>query len=59
MVAWEAEEIPLLLSYVETPSSVVRQSPASKDMNMEDEEGTAVQAITRRQLVKLQPTEKA
>jgi hypothetical protein len=36
---------------------VVRQSPASKDVNMETEEFTAWQAVTRR-LVKTQRTEK-
>jgi hypothetical protein len=33
---------------------VVRQSPASKDVNMEAEETTALKAITRRQPVKVQ-----
>jgi hypothetical protein len=37
---------------------VVRQSPASKDMNMKAEEATALEAITRWQPVKTQKTEK-
>jgi hypothetical protein len=36
----------------------VRQLPASKDMNMEAEEATALEAITRRQPAKIQQTEK-
>jgi hypothetical protein len=36
----------------------VRQSPASKDVNMGAEEATALEAVTRRQLVKTQQTEK-
>jgi hypothetical protein len=36
----------------------VRQSPASKDVNTEDEEATALKAVTRRQPVKIQQTEK-
>jgi hypothetical protein len=32
--------------------------PACKDMNMEAEEATAVEAITRQQPVKIQQTEK-
>jgi hypothetical protein len=49
---------PIVVScYVATLSSVVRQSPASKDMNTEDEEGTAVQTVTI-QPVKIQQTEK-
>jgi hypothetical protein len=36
----------------------VRQSPASKDVNMEAEEATALEAVTRRQLVKTLQTEK-
>jgi hypothetical protein len=35
----------------------VRQSPASKNMNTEAEEGTALEAVTRRQPVKIQQTE--
>jgi hypothetical protein len=37
---------------------VVRQSPASKDVNTEAEEATVLEAITRRQPVKIQQTEK-
>jgi hypothetical protein len=37
---------------------LVRQSPASKDVNTEAEEATALEAVTRRQPVKLQQTEK-
>jgi hypothetical protein len=36
----------------------VRQSPASKGVNVEVEEATALKAITRRQMVKTQHTEK-
>jgi hypothetical protein len=36
----------------------VRQSQASKDMNTEAEEATALEAITRQQPVKIQQTEK-
>jgi hypothetical protein len=35
-----------------------RQSPASKDRNTEAEEAMALEAITRRQPVKIQQTEK-
>jgi hypothetical protein len=38
---------------------VARQSPASKDVNMEAEEVAALEAVTRRQPVKMQQTEKA
>jgi hypothetical protein len=37
---------------------VVRQSPASKGVNTEFEEDTAMEAVTRRQPVKIQQTEK-
>jgi hypothetical protein len=37
---------------------VVRQSPASKDVNKEAEEVTALEDVTRRQPVKIQQTEK-
>jgi hypothetical protein len=37
---------------------VVSQSPASKDVNTEAEEATALVAVTRRQPVKIQQTEK-
>jgi hypothetical protein len=37
---------------------VVRQSPASKDMNTEAEEATALEAVNRRQQVKIQQAEK-
>jgi hypothetical protein len=37
---------------------VVRQSSASKDVNTEAEEATALEAVTRRQPVKIQQTEK-
>jgi hypothetical protein len=37
---------------------VVRQSPASKDLNTEAEEATALEAVTKRQPVKIQQTEK-
>jgi hypothetical protein len=36
----------------------VRQSPASKDVNTEAEAATALKAVTRRQPLKLQQTEK-
>jgi hypothetical protein len=32
----------------------VRQSPASKDVNTEDEQATALEAVTRRQPMKTQ-----
>jgi hypothetical protein len=38
--------------------SVVRYSPSSKDVNTEDEEATALEAVTRRQPVKIQQAEK-
>jgi hypothetical protein len=38
--------------------SVVRQSPASKDVNTEAKEARALEAITRRHPVKMQQTEK-
>jgi hypothetical protein len=40
----------------------MRQSPASKDVNMETGEATALEAVTRRKLMKIlkvQETEKA
>jgi hypothetical protein len=37
---------------------VVGQSPASMDVNTEAEEATALEAVTRRQPVKMQQTEK-
>jgi hypothetical protein len=37
---------------------VVRQSLASKDVNQEAEESTALRAITKRQWMKTQQTEK-
>jgi hypothetical protein len=36
----------------------LRQSLDTKDMNMEAEEAMALEAVTRRQLVKIQQTEK-
>jgi hypothetical protein len=36
----------------------VRQLPASKDENMEAEEATTLETVTRRQPVKIQQTEK-
>jgi hypothetical protein len=36
----------------------MRQSPGSKDVNMEAEEATLLEAVTRRQPVNLQETEK-
>jgi hypothetical protein len=36
----------------------VRQSPASKDVNTEPKEATALEAVTRRQPMKIQQTEK-
>jgi hypothetical protein len=38
--------------------SVWRKSPASKGMNTEAEEATALKAVTRQRLVKTQQTEK-
>jgi hypothetical protein len=37
---------------------VGRQSPASKNVNTEGEEATALEAVTRRQPVKIEQTEK-
>jgi hypothetical protein len=37
---------------------VVRHSPAVKNVKAEDEEATALEAVTRRQPVKIQQTEK-
>jgi hypothetical protein len=37
---------------------ILRQSPASKDVNTEAEKATALEAVTRRRPVKLQQTEK-
>jgi hypothetical protein len=36
----------------------VRQLPASKDVDTEDEEATTLEAVTRRKPVKIQQTEK-
>jgi hypothetical protein len=36
----------------------VRQSPASKNVDTEAEEATGLEAVTRRQQVKIQQTEK-
>jgi hypothetical protein len=36
----------------------VRESLASKDVNMEAEEATVLETVTRQQLVKMQQTEK-
>jgi hypothetical protein len=36
----------------------VRQSPASKDVNTEAEETTALEAVTRRQPLNIQHTER-
>jgi hypothetical protein len=36
----------------------VRQSPADKDVNTETEEARTLKAVTRRQLVKIEQTEK-
>jgi hypothetical protein len=36
----------------------VRQSPTSKDVNTEAEGATSLEAVTRRQAVKIQQTEK-
>jgi hypothetical protein len=35
----------------------VKQSPASKDVNTEAKEATAIEAVTRRQPLKVQQTE--
>jgi hypothetical protein len=42
-----------------TVKLVVRQSQASKDVNTGAEEATGLEAVTRRQPVKIQQTEKA
>jgi hypothetical protein len=36
----------------------MRESPAGKDVNTEDEETAALEAVTRRQPVKIRQTEK-
>jgi hypothetical protein len=36
----------------------VRQSPVSKNVNTEAEEATVLEAVARRQMVKIQQTEK-
>jgi hypothetical protein len=36
----------------------VRQSPVSTDINMEAEEATVLEAVTKSQLVKIQQTDK-
>jgi hypothetical protein len=36
----------------------MRQSPPSKDVNRESEEATVLEAVTKRQPVKIQRTEK-
>jgi hypothetical protein len=36
----------------------VRQAPTSKDVNNKPEEPTALEAVTRQKLVKIQQTEK-
>jgi hypothetical protein len=38
---------------------VVRQSPASKDVNTDAEEATPLETVTRQRLVKTQQTEKS
>jgi hypothetical protein len=38
---------------------LARQSPASKNVNTEAEEATVLEAVTRRQPVKIQQTEKS
>jgi hypothetical protein len=38
---------------------LVRYSPATKDVSTEAEEATALEAVTRQQLVKIQQTEKS
>jgi Co/Zn/Cd efflux system component len=38
---------------------VVRQSPVSKDVNKEAEEATALEAVTRRQPMKIQQIKKS
>jgi hypothetical protein len=48
VLRWQLEEWEL----------VVKQSPVSKDINVEAEEATALEAVTRQQPVKIQHTEK-
>jgi hypothetical protein len=43
---------------LEEQELVVRQSPASEDVNIKAEETMALEAITRWQLLKIQQTEK-
>jgi hypothetical protein len=40
-------------------SELLKQSPSGKDVNTEAEEATVLEAVTRRQQVKIQQTEKA
>jgi hypothetical protein len=47
----------LISRCVTSPSSLVRQFPASKDMKTEGEDATALEAVTR-QPVRTQQTEK-
>jgi hypothetical protein len=44
--------------WLPTWEGIVRESPASKDVNMEDEEAPALEAVTRREPPKVQQTEK-
>jgi hypothetical protein len=48
----------MLRCYKQDKSRVVLQLPASKFMNTEAEEATALEAVTRQQPVKIQQTEK-
>jgi hypothetical protein len=46
------------LSGVSALSRVVRQSPASKDVNTEADESTMLEAVAKQRLVKAEQTEK-
>jgi hypothetical protein len=49
----------VLIRQLEEYELVVGHSPASKDVNMKTKKATALEAVTRRQPVKIQQTEKA
>jgi hypothetical protein len=54
--AWKTEESPLFMSLPSNAELVVRESPASKDVNTEVKEAAALEAVTR-QPVKTRKTE--
>jgi hypothetical protein len=58
METWEAVEPHCFEMLLSNTDLVVRHSPAGKDVNTEFEEATALEAVTRRQQVKIQQAEK-